>query len=233
MYTAEALEGLGLRLAVRDYERGAAIFEPSQYPERVYFLLKGMVRIYKEYGLAKGCAKEFTSEILADNEVFGLEAMAYYGARGVRRQGAQAFAYSQIASVSARELAAAMRREPGLAGDLLEEAMYGVQRRDAAAELLAHREVRPRLASALLSLGESLGVKSGSRILVKPGFSHEELAQMTGCTREAVSKAISELRFAGAAEAGRAGITIKDPEALTRLAALGAESNVEKLATLA
>lgn len=233
MYTAEALEGLGLRLAVRDYERGAAIFEPSQYPERVYFLLKGMVRIYKEYGLAKGCAKEFTSEILADNEVFGLEAMAYYGARGVRRQGAQAFAYSQIASVSARELAAAMRREPGLAGDLLEEAMYGVQRRDAAAELLAHREVRTRLARALLSLGESLGIRPGLHIVVEPGLSHEELAKMTGCTREAVSKAIGELRYAGVAQAGREGICIKDPETLTQIAAFGAARNEGQGAILA
>lgn len=233
MYTAEVLERLGLRAAVRNYEGGAAIFEPSQYPERVYFLLRGTIRIYKEYGLAKGFAREFTSEVLGNNEVFGLEALAYSGPHGVRRQGAQALADSQIASVGARELAAAMRREPGLAGDLLEEAMYGVQRRDAAAELLAHREVRPRLARAVLSLGESLGIRSGSQIVVEPGFSHEQLAQMTGCTREAISKAIGELRFAGVAEASKAGITIKEPETLTQMAALGAESYEKRPTTLA
>ena len=222
MYTAEVLERSGLKPVVRAYERGAAVFVPGQPLEGVYFLLDGAVRLYKEYGLSKGFAREFTSEILADNEVFGLEAMADRGARGARREGAQALADSHIATVSALELAAAVRREPDLAADLLAETMYGVQRRDAAADLLAHREVRPRLARALLSLGESVGIRSGSQIVVEPGFSHEQLAQMTGCTREAISKAISELCSAGLAEAGRDGMCIKEPEALVRMAALEA-----------
>lgn len=248
MYTAEALESSGLRPAVRDYERGAVIFETGQLCERVYFPLSGVVRIYKEYGLAKGFAKEFTSEILADNEVFGLEAITYVpdtrpvttGSASAmqreshitRRHGAQALTRCEIASVSAHELAGAFLRESGLAADLLEEAMYGVQRREVAAELLAHREVLPRLARALLSLGESLGARTGSQITVQMRLSHEQLAQMTGCTREAVSKAISELRSAGVAESGKEGVYIKDPEALTEVAASGFESLGSNLAAL-
>lgn len=248
MYTAEALERSGLRPAVRDYERGVAVFEPGQPPERVYFLLSGVVRIYKEYGLAKGFAREFTSEVLADNEVFGLEAITHAPAtkpvttgpasvvqreaHGARRHGAQALIRCEIASVRARDLADALLRESGLAADLLEEAMYGVQRREVAAELLAYREVLPRLARALLSLGETLGIRSGSQIVVKPGLSHEQVAQMTGCTREAVSKAISELRCAGVAEAGKEGIYIKGPEALTKVATCGSESLGSNLAAV-
>lgn len=240
MYTAKALERLGLRPAVRNYERGAVIFEPGQPSERVYFLLGGTVSIYKEYGLAEGRAREFTSEILADNEVFGLEAMGYVPdtkpvpsaaastihrwSYVARRHGAQALSRCEIASVSARELAGALLRDSSLAADLLEEAMYGVQRREATVELLAHREVLPRLARALLSLGESLGTRSGSQIVVESGLSHGQIAQMTGCTREAVSKAISELRCAGFGEAGTGGICIRNPETLREIAASGAAS---------
>jgi biotin operon repressor len=42
---------------------------------------------------------------------------------------------------------------------------------------------------------------------------------MTGCTREALSEAIGELRATGIAEVSRSHVTTRDLEALTGLAA--------------
>lgn len=138
----------------------ATIFQPGPPPERVYFLLEGTVRIYKEYSLAK----EFTSEILTAGGAFGLEAIegalrvnstasgsgaSSVGARspnGAQPQGAQTLTNSKIASMATHNLAAAARREPGLAGILLEELMESARRRKEAAERLARRQVTPRLA---------------------------------------------------------------------------------------
>lgn len=59
--------------------------------------------------------------------------------------------------------------------------------------------------------------------MVKLGLSHEQLGELTGCSREAISTAIGALRSAGVTEVSRVGIAVTDVEALIDLAAFSTE----------
>jgi CRP-like cAMP-binding protein len=79
--------------------------------------------------------------------------------------------------------------------------------------------VPARLATVILQLVEQDGVVTGDegcRILTR--YTHEELATMVGAKRVAVSRAMKDLREAGAV--GHAGrhIVVEDAKALRRIA---------------
>ena len=74
------------------------------------------------------------------------------------------------------------------------------------------------MATRLLELGDRFGVAEDDRIVIELPISQEELAAWTGSSREAVSKALQQLRSLHVLETGRKRITVLDAEALRRRA---------------
>ncbi len=88
------------------------------------------------------------------------------------------------------------------------------QRREAAIARLLPRGVRPRLANLLLELDAGPGLEVGAERLT-----HERLAGMVACCREAVSAEVASLRREGMLGVGeRGGIVVLDRPALARAA---------------
>lgn len=215
----EELSSNGLRYAVRDYEAKEPVFFPGDPSDKVCLLLAGQVRLYKEYGTTK----EFTAEICVEGDLFGWPEPqgggAYPRDSAGRQRGAQAITSAEVAFIPAEKLAATLQRSPvTLSPQLVASFMRSVRRSEAAIAVLTNREVLPRVAYVLRSVADSLGREGdGGRVLVEPGFTHEELARMTGCTREAVSKAVGTVRASEAAEISARRIEIKDYLALSQL----------------
>lgn len=116
--------------------------------------------------------------------------------------------YVALVEASPRLLAAQFRR---LVAVLAES--------DAKLVQLATLDVRERVARRLVDL-VAIGSESegeGHRILVE--VTHEELAAMCGASREAVSRAIAELRELGLVATDRRRVTVLDREGLDRVAA--------------
>jgi CRP/FNR family transcriptional regulator len=79
---------------------------------------------------------------------------------------------------------------------------------------LAHKKVRARLASLLLRLGATEGIVGREGIRLDTPYTHEQLGTMIGANREAVNRAMKELRDKGAAEVVAHRIHLRDREAL-------------------
>jgi CRP/FNR family transcriptional regulator, cyclic AMP receptor protein len=79
---------------------------------------------------------------------------------------------------------------------------------------LAHKQVPARLASLILRLSDSEGIVSREGIRIDTPYTHDQLATMIGSNREAVTRAMKELREKGAVEVVRRRIHLKDREAL-------------------
>ena len=83
---------------------------------------------------------------------------------------------------------------------------------------VAHKEVLSRLASQILRLLESEGVVDPEGYKLPAAYTHEELGTMIGAGRVAVSRALKDLREAGAVQTGRATVHVRDIEILKRIA---------------
>jgi CRP/FNR family cyclic AMP-dependent transcriptional regulator len=81
---------------------------------------------------------------------------------------------------------------------------------------LAHKQVPARLASLILRLSASEGIVSREGIRIDTPYTHQQLATMIGSNREAVTRAMKELREKGAVEVVRRRIHLSDREALER-----------------
>ncbi len=77
-----------------------------------------------------------------------------------------------------------------------------------------------RLARRLIELAGRYGEQAGDAIVIELPISQEELAGWAGASREAITKALRDLREAGLIETRRRHITLLDPEQLGQLAGL-------------
>lgn len=114
-------------------------------------------------------------------------------------------------------VAALMAARPALALAMLDESTVCLRR---AYDLLAGRaftSVRVRVARDVLERARTdHSVREGQHLNV----THQSLADATGSVREVVARAIRDLRQEGVLATDAAGITILDPDALTRAASL-------------
>src|SRR4051794_25278253 len=91
---------------------------------------------------------------------------------------------------------------------------YGNQMAD-----IALKEVAGRLASLILYLCESEGIVSSDGYSIPTHYTHEQLGDMIGAKRVAVTRAFSRLQDEGIVELRRRIIYIRDIEALKANAA--------------
>ena len=107
-----SLEDAKVRISQRRYEAGETIYyrgEPDRY---LYFLTKGVLKIYKSYG----GPKEAIVALLEEGNVFGVPDLR---ARSAHRDSAQAVVWSRIAAVDKVVLGDHVRRDPKCALALL------------------------------------------------------------------------------------------------------------------
>jgi CRP/FNR family transcriptional regulator, cyclic AMP receptor protein len=164
-----SLEQAKVRIAERRYEAGETIYyrgEPDRY---LYFLTKGVLKIYKSYG----GHKEAIVALLEEGNVFGVPDLR---ARSAHRDSAQAIVWSRIAAVDKVTLGDHVRRDPKCALALLIVYAQWVQRGERTAVRLAHRHTRARLATVLLELADRFGKKTQGKsqivLLDQPRLAH-------------------------------------------------------------
>jgi CRP-like cAMP-binding protein len=211
----------GLRVAERRYRSGEAIFSPGDPDDRLYFLRSGTVRVYRAYGNHK----EATTALLKDGGVFGGLSLEE---GGFHEGSAEAVTEASVAAVRKASVAWLVRREPDLALVLLAALSDRLRQSDDLIESLLPREVSGRLAALLLNLEGRFGEGDGEGgVVLGVRLPHRELASMIASTREAVSKAMSELRREGVVEVRDRRIVILDRRALSERANGGvrAETN--------
>jgi CRP-like cAMP-binding protein len=75
-----------------------------------------------------------------------------------------------------------------------------------------------RVAARIVELAERFGAPAEAGVRIDLPISQEELAGWTGCSREAVSKALQAMRRVGWIETQRRSITALDLDALRRRA---------------
>jgi CRP/FNR family transcriptional regulator len=190
VFVVRRLEEAGVPVARRNYAAGELLYASGDADGYLCFLLYGQVRVYKPYG----AYKEATVALVDEGGVFGEPSLRPGGGH---RDCAEALTDCQVARVSKTALEGHVSRDSACALALMAAFCKWARQREQVVAMLLPRNVRSRLASLLLALADRFGEEAGPGVAIGLRFTHQRLAEMIACTREAVSKEMACLEREG------------------------------------
>lgn len=214
-FELEDFERAGLRTIERNFKPKDTIFSPGDPDDQLYFLLSGVVRVYKMYGNYK----EATIALIKDDGVFGKMSLVEGRWQDVF---AEAVTEAKVASVHKVSLEQVIKNRPEFALKLFSSLSERLRQSDEVIVSLLHREVSVRLATLLLNLSDRFGDHDNGQdensVLLDVRLTHQDLANMIASTREAVSKVMSEFQRDGFIDTRNRKISLLDRESLAEYA---------------
>src|SRR5215213_5883995 len=208
----EKIKQLNGQLPDRRLQRGEIFFGPQDRSERLFLLQSGRVRIFR----TSPDGREFTLAVVEAGTVFGEMALM-----GQRLEGAyaQALAPSQVSTMLRADLDRRILEKPEVGLRIMWLLSERLRRQEMRLEDVGMKDIRARLASIIVLLVESEGVRSGTGYRIPTHYTHERLGTMIGANRTAVTRAFSLLQDEGVVHLRRRLTYVPDLEALKRSAA--------------
>jgi len=196
---------------IETFERGKTIFFPGDPAERIYFLIKGAVKLSRVYE----SGEEITVALLRENSVFGVLSFIT-GHHSDRFYHSVAFTTTQLYSVPIEQVEMHLKNDPELSLMLLRGLASRILQTEMMIETLAHRDMGARLASFLLILCRDFGVPGNMGVTIDLKLSHQAIAEAIGSTRVTVTRLLGDLRQSGMISIAKKKITVHDPMNLSR-----------------
>lgn len=181
--------------------------EPSK---NIYFLKTGRVKITKY--LADGSEKIIA--IINPGEIFG--ELAYFD-EGQRTDYAVTLEPSLICAISNQDLASFIAKNPELNLKLTRLLGLKIRSFHERVEDLIFKDADQRIASFLLRFAEKNGKKIGDQIFVKPFLKHQNIGELTACSRQTVNYFLTGLREKGIIDFDRNKLIINKISELKRI----------------
>jgi CRP-like cAMP-binding protein len=181
---------LGVGSRVREWQGGEIVFSPAQRPRSVHLLTRGRVRVYR----AAPGGREATLRYVRPGELFG--ELAAFGSQP-RESFAVAVVRSTVLEIERAALLRLLSGRADLALEVLKQVGMRLERMERRVEDLVFRDVRARVARALLLLAEDFGRPEGEQVGIDIPLSQAELATLVGATRQTVNGVLSDLEDEG------------------------------------
>ncbi len=188
------------------YERGKTVFFPGDPAERVYFLMRGAVKLSRVYERGE----EITVALLRENSVFGVLSLIT-GHRSDRFYHAVAFTPVDLVAVPIDHVEKAVRTDSELSILLYQGLAARVLQTEMMIETLAHRDMGSRLESFLLVLCRDFGVQTKEGVTIDLRLSHQAIAEAIGSTRVTITRLLGELKKNELISIYKKKITVRDP----------------------
>lgn len=185
----------------RKYRKGHIIFMEGEPGEAVYFLKSGRVKIFKQ----DEEGREQILHYISPGEVFA-EVVLFDG--GEYPACAEVVEDAQVGFIRNQDLNALLLQKPSIALSLLKIMARRLRTSQRQIMELALKDTTRRLASLLLELAREHGIPEEGGLRINVHFTHQELANMIGTTRETVNRILSEFRRDKAISATRQGIIV-------------------------
>ncbi|MCM3629090.1 Crp/Fnr family transcriptional regulator [Paenibacillus glycanilyticus] len=181
--------------------KGIIIQKPEGAKDGLFFLKEGKLRLYREN--LEG--KQFTVGILSKGNIFGEIDTFSFGTKGLY---IETMDETLICSVPKKAFEDFLSERPLLSLKMLTELSKILKERDEMLEKLTLGDVQDRILHLLLKLSERFGVEDEGKVRIDLQLTHQEVANMVGATREAVSGILKKLMKDGVINTGRKSISI-------------------------
>jgi CRP/FNR family transcriptional regulator, cyclic AMP receptor protein len=197
------------RLSSADYLPGQKIFAQGEPGDRLYIVASGKVKIARR----APDGREYLQAVLGPSDVFGeLDVFD----PSPRNSSATAVTEVRAMFTDRAALCGWIAEHPEIAEQLLRVMARRVRRSmDYQVELI-YTDVPGRVAKQLLQLAQQFGCQDDGAVHVAHDLTQEEIAQLTGASRETVNKALSDFAGRGWIQLRDKSVLILDSERLMR-----------------
>lgn len=196
---------------MEEVKKRQPLYLPGDPSNNVYLLKRGRVKIAN----TDESGKEVTFEILEPGDIFG-ELEALEGTP--RATAAEALDDALICAIPRQDFDRYLAAHPAVTVKLTKLIGLRLRKIQSRVEDLVFRDVPARLAHLLVELSHSDSAVEAGGIRLKARLTHQEMANLIGCSRETVSATLGQFRDDGLIQMEGRTIVILKPDVLTRFA---------------
>jgi CRP/FNR family transcriptional regulator, cyclic AMP receptor protein len=172
------------------YPKGSIIFHEGDPGDCLIVIVKGRVKVI----LLGKDGNELIIRLLKPTEFLGEIALLDGSPRSATVMTVEPTEILEVARAPFLQL---VLQQPGIALKIMTQLAAEIRRATEQVRTLSMFDVYGRVLRCLLLLAQDTGQSSRSRMVIRPRPSISELAQMIGCERETVSRALKTLRSTG------------------------------------
>src|SRR5215207_1289143 len=217
----EEIEHLNGQLPDRHLQQGEMLYTPEDRSERLFMLQKGKIRVFR----TTPDGRELTLAVVEAGTLFGEMSLT-----GQQLQGAytQAIEPSDVSLMLREDLERLVVQKPEVGLKIMYLLSERLRRYETRLEDVTMKDVHSRLASIIVMLVESEGIRSGTGYRIPAHYTHQQLGKMIGTNREAVTRAFGVLQDEGVVELRRRLMYVPDLQALQGVSAYGEAQEEEQ-----
>jgi CRP-like cAMP-binding protein len=201
------LKAIAGRTSMSKLRKGGVIYFPERQSKNIYFLKIGHVKIVR----LSPDGRKAILDIIGPGEIFG--ELALIDNEGeVYVEMAEALDEVMICAVSKNDFMEILKKNPELNLRLIKLIGLKLLKVESKVEDLIFKNVRERVMTFLFRFAEAFGKIKERQISVPKFLSQDEIAHMTGASRQTVATILNELRKEGVIDFTTKSLTILKPE---------------------
>jgi CRP/FNR family transcriptional regulator, cyclic AMP receptor protein len=190
-----------------NYKKDQFIYLAEAAATHIYMIVSGRVKI----GRYLDDGKEITTAILSTGEIFGELALA---GEETRRDFAQAIDDCVICPLSLEEMKMLMWDNKELSFKMLKFVGLRLMKLERKLELLVFKDARTRVVEFIKDAAAWKGKKVGFETLIQTKLTHQDIASLTGTSRQTVTTILNDLKDKNLINFDRRRILVRDLESL-------------------
>ena len=180
----------------KEYSKEESIFFETDRGDIFYIVYEGRVKIYNVS--REGQVKIL--DFLEEGDFFGEMALIDEMPRSAN---ALAVEDSRLLTITHNQFQKFLKKHPDILFKITKTLCRRLRKADLEIELMTFGDVQSRLVSCLINMSKKYGVDRGSSKLIPPIFTHQQLSELVGTSREVVSRMLKKLRDKKLVETGK------------------------------
>lgn len=200
----EQQDFLGRYSQSKSYGKNAFIYQPGEPSDWIYFVVDGVVK----NGTVNKEGREVIKNLFYPGEMFGELGISGISERpdfaGTFKAGADVL---RVPLEAMKEL---IKRNPEVGQRMIAKLGERLTRSEKRLEELVFNDARTRIIDFIKEQKDRCGSAYGDEIMVNHGFTHQDMANITGTSRQLVTIVLNELRRKKVINFDRTSILIKD-----------------------
>jgi CRP/FNR family transcriptional regulator, cyclic AMP receptor protein len=202
--TDEQVALLATSVGIQRFERGETIFHQGSTGSILYIIVHGQIRIYR----VSPAGQELAVMIFSDGDFFGELALLDGEPRVAS---AQAMSFTTALTLHRTAFMHTINTCPPIAASILEVMAVRMRENSSRVEQLASVPATQRVVHQLVDLATRQAQRYGTGVIalhIELDLTQDDLASLSGTTRETVNRVLSGLRDQGLIKVERARISI-------------------------
>jgi len=205
----EEMEKLNMISSMKELSKSEPIYFANEPSNSIFFLKSGRVKLTR----LSPEGKEMIVALINPGEVFG--ELSILDA-GERTDFAFAADKSLICAISKEDFRKFIEGNPELNLKVTKLIGLKLRRYSERIEELIFKDAPQRIVSFIYNFAREHGKKVGNELFIKPFMTHQDIAELTACSRQTVNSVLTELREKGIINFDRRKLIISDEEALKK-----------------